>query len=141
MSPGPFPGCQKGTAEVAKLLPSPNGNHGAGYPQPRQLLGHISPKPGGYRSQEQPEWLRGTEPAGPGNPDSLGACQAACQQPGKGPVPQHESVGTSSLLWYQLVRLLLKGMLVIPAGKLHVWPYTPLPTSPCMWMLQSVVGM
>lgn len=45
VSPSLFPGCQKGTAEVARLLASPNGNHGAGYPQPRQVLGHIYPKP------------------------------------------------------------------------------------------------
>lgn len=44
---------------------------------------------------------------------------------------QHKSIGTSSLLWYQLVRLLLKGMLVIPACvatevALHPTSYQPL---------------
>lgn len=45
MSPSPFPGCQEGTAEVARPLAPLQGNHGAGYPQPRQLLGHVYAKP------------------------------------------------------------------------------------------------
>lgn len=51
--PKPFPGCQKGAPEVAKVLPPPNGNHGAGYPQPRQLLGHFCPKPAASRARSR----------------------------------------------------------------------------------------
>lgn len=45
VSPSPFPGCQEGAAEVARPLAPPQGNHGAEYPQPRQLLGHGYAKP------------------------------------------------------------------------------------------------
>lgn len=79
MSPGLFPGCQKGAAEVAKLLASPNGNHGAGHPQPRQLLGHIYPKPADSRARNI---LNGwaSRPWKPRLPESLPSSLPASRQ-------------------------------------------------------------
>lgn len=98
-----------------------------------------------HQSQEQPECPGGAEPADPRNPNSLRACHAAWQQPGRGPVLQCESAVTSSLLQYQLVSLLPVIILTIPTMKLHMrplrWSHTPLSTSSRRWVQQAVVWM
>lgn len=59
-------------------------------------------------------------------------------KPGKGRVLQHKSVGTVSLLWYQLISLFLKVFLTIPAMKLQAQllrqPQTLLSTGTCSWV-------